>query len=113
MQLVFFQNRDGFGGCSFGGVLAALVVHDGQRSIGRDGMELLGNQQVDIFVVLLERSKAVGIPAYEKYGSHRIISCRELSDVRHSAVPAFASSRFLLRLDGAISGLGIRQETRG
>ncbi len=95
VQFVFFQNRNGFGRCGLRGVLAALVVHNGQRAIGRDGVELLGNQQVDVFVMLLERSKAVGIPAHEKCGPHRIIGCRELSDVRHAAAAAFASKRFL------------------
>ena len=90
VQLVFFQNRNSLGRCGFRGVLAALVIHDGQRAIGRHGMELLGNQQVDVFVMLLERSKAVGIPAHQKCSPNGIIACRELSDVRDAAAAPFA-----------------------
>ncbi len=53
VQFVFFQYRDSFSGRGLGGVLSALVIHDGQRAIGGNGVELLGNQQVDIFVMLL------------------------------------------------------------
>src|SRR5258708_39490500 len=74
-------------------------------------MELLWNQQVDIFVMLFERGKAVGIPAHEKRGTHRIVARRGLSDVLDPAVTAFTNNWFLFRFDGAIPGFGVRQET--
>ncbi len=80
---------------SFNIEIASAGVVFGQRPIGRDGMELLGNQQVDIFVMLLKGGQAVGIPAHEKCSSHRIIAGRELSDVRHAPAAAFTSKRFL------------------
>src|SRR5882724_8413827 len=92
VQLVVLQYRDGFGGRGFGGVLSALIIHDGQRAIGRDGMELFGNQQVDIFVMLLERSKAVRIPTHEKCSPHGVVACRDIPDVRHATAAAFASN---------------------
>ncbi len=65
------------------------VFVDGQTSVGGEGVEFLGNQQVDIVIVKLERSEAVRVPVDVKCRAQRIISSGKMPKRRLcGSVPA-------------------------
>jgi len=116
MQLVLVQARNGLGRRGFHNkLLIALVVHDCHGAIGRNGVQLLRHQEVDIFIVLLQRGKAVGIPTDIKGRAHRIVRGGNLADVGDTLVAPFALGNSLgdLFLYGVIRGAGIGQQGRG
>ena len=99
VKLVPFQEGDGFrGSCFHGTCLVVRVVHDGESAVGCYAVQLLGDEQVEIFVVLLERRQAVGVPTYVESGAQRVVAFWNFADVGHAAVAAFAPrGRFFLR----------------
>ena len=52
MKFVFFEDRNGFPGRGFDALLPALVIDHREGAISRYRVQLLGNEQVDIFVML-------------------------------------------------------------
>ena len=114
VQLVVLQQRDSFRRRGFDGVLPVFVIHDRQRAIRRDRMQLLGNQKVNVLVMFLQGSEAVGIPAHEKRRAQWIVTRRHGSDIRHASMPAFSHGhRLLFRFQGAVCGLAVRQQSGG
>src|SRR5208283_1516097 len=78
-------------------------------------MKLLRHEQVNVFVMLLERSKAIGVPAHEKRRAQRIICGGNLPDMRHATVAPFAQDdRFQdLLLGGMVRGTRVREKGGG
>ncbi len=114
MQLVVFEQRDRFGRTGFHG-LVALVVDDGQRAVGSHGMQLLGDQDVEIFVVTLERCQAIGIPTDVIPGAQWIIARRHVAEVRDAAAAPLADRnnfRVGPEFQRAINRPGNRKQTR-
>ena len=110
VQLVVPQQRDSFRGRGFDGVLPVFVIHDRQRAVRRDRVQLLGNQKVDVLVMFLQGSEAVGIPAHEKRRAQWIVTRRHGSDICDAAMLAFSRGhRLLFRFQGAVRGLGVWQ----
>ena len=92
--------------------LVALVIDNREPAVGSDGMQLLGDQQVKVPIVLFQRGEARGVPTYIKRGAQRIISCRHLADRRHAAPPPFPYGfRVWLCRHGAISGPRVLQQS--
>ncbi len=55
VKLVASQERDGFRGGRFHRTsLVVGVIHDGDRPIGSYAMQLFGDEQVDVFVMLFQ-----------------------------------------------------------
>src|SRR6267154_5372364 len=110
MEFVVFQESNGLGGAGFDG-LVALVVDDGQRAIGSYGMELVGDENVDVFVMLFQGGEAGGVPADEKGGALRVVAGGYGANVGDAAMAAFAGWDFLdFTFEGAIGGPGVWQE---
>ena len=84
--------------------------------VGGDGMELLGNQQVNIAIMQLQRGQAVGVPAHVECDAQRIVLGRHLAQSRHAAYASAAPGR-LLRFrtgqDRMQTGAAGRQEQSG
>ena len=114
VQLILFQDGHGFRGRGFDAVLAVLVIHDGQSAVRADGVKLLGDEQVDLSIMPLQGSEAIGIPADEKRRAHRVVACRYSPNVRHAPATSLAHRRrFLLRFQRVISELRVREQTGG
>ena len=64
------------------------IGFDVQAATGRDRVEALGNEHVNIAEMLLERRERRRVPAHIKGGAQRIIGGRHLAQGRHAAVPA-------------------------
>src|SRR5882724_938971 len=73
-------------------------------------MQLVRNENVDIFVVLLEGSETGGVPADEKRGAQRVVTGGHGADIRDAAVAPFARGGLLLDFQGAIGGPGLGQQ---
>jgi len=67
-EFVVLQESDGLHWAGLDGFIA-LVIDDGQRAVGGYGMELVGNENVDIFVMLFQGGEAGGVPADKKCGA--------------------------------------------
>src|SRR6267154_5837811 len=110
MEFVVFKESNGLGGAGFDGLIA-LVVDDGQRAIGSYGMELVGDENVDVFVMLFQGGEAGGVPTDEKGGAQRIVAGGDGTYVGDAAMAAFAGGDFLdFTFQGAIGGPGVWQE---
>src|SRR6267378_1543508 len=94
MEFVVLQKSNGLHRAGLDGCIA-LVVDDGQRAVGSYGMELVGNENVNIFVMLFQGGEAGGVPADEKGGAERVITGGDGADIGDAAVAAFASRDFL------------------
>src|SRR6266403_3856950 len=113
MEFVVLQKGNGLRRTGFDGFIA-LVVDDGERAVGSYGMELVGDQDVDIFVMLFQGGEAGGVPADEKCGAQRVVTGGNRSDVGDAAVAAFAGGDFLdFTFQGAIGGPGVWQQAGG
>src|SRR5262249_17472004 len=79
---------------------------------GAHRMQFLGNEQVQLLVVLFERSQAVRVPADEERSPQRVIAGRHLADSRHARMPALAQEDGLqvLFLDRVIGRPCVRQQ---
>ena len=51
MQLVFFQNIDRIRWLAFCRALPVFVIHDGDGAVRTNRMQLLGQQQIQVFVM--------------------------------------------------------------
>src|SRR5882672_12108312 len=110
MEFVILQKSNGLHWAGFDGLIA-LIVDDGQRAIGGYGMELVGNEDVDVFVMLFQGGEAGGIPADEKGGAQRVVTGGHGTDVGDTTMAAFARGDFLdLTFQGAIGGPGVWQQ---
>src|SRR5580704_15292066 len=78
-------------------------------------MQLLGDQNVEVFVVTLERCQAVGIPTDVVPGAQWVIARRHVAEVRDAAAAPFAD-RYKLRagpeFQRTINRPGNRKQTR-
>src|SRR5579859_57170 len=95
------------------------VLVDGQTSVGGEGVELFGNQQVDIVIVKLEGSKAVGIPIDVKCRAQRIIMFGNVAESGDFAVPpqpVIGALQFRIRAtrgNGTVALSALRKEQFG
>src|SRR5712672_2748483 len=113
MEFVVLQKSYGLHRAGLDGFIA-LVVDDGQRAVGGYGMELVGNEDVDIFVMLFQRGEASGVPADEKGGAQRVVTGGNGADVGDPAVAAFAGRDFLdFTFQGAIGRPSVWQQAGG
>jgi len=71
--------------------LISFVIHDGESAIRAYGVQLLGNQYVQIFVVALERSETIGIPADVVAGAQRIVTRGNFAEIRDPAASSLAA----------------------
>src|SRR6266403_4717186 len=94
MEFVVLQKGNGLRRTGFDGFIA-LVVDDGERAVGSYGMELVGNQDVDIFVMLFQGGEAGGVPADEKGGAQRVVAGGYGADIGDTTMAAFARGDFL------------------
>ena len=114
VQLVLFEQGDAFRRRSLDAILAVLVIHDSQRAIRRDGVQLLRNEKVDLPVMLLQRGETVGIPTDEKGGTQGIVTGRHSAEVGDAAVAPFARRKGLLfRFERMVAGFCIGQQPCG
>jgi len=76
-------------------------------------MELVGNEDVDIFIMLFQGGEAGGVPADEKCGAQRVVAGGNGADIGDAAVAAFAGRDFLdFTFQGAIGGPGCLAASR-
>ena len=115
MELVVFRERQSPRRAGFHRLIA-LIVDNGERAIGCDRVQLLGNQHVEIFVVAFQRGEAVRIPADVKSGAQWVVAGGNLADVGDAAPAAFARRQVfgvLLDLKRAVDRPRVRQQAGG
>jgi hypothetical protein len=115
MELVLFEKRDSLRRGGYRSVLAVFVIDDGQVSVGRNAVQLLGDEQVDVFVMFFQRSEAVGVPTHVKSSAQRIVACRHFADVGDAALAALPEdSELLFRCFQSVErGFNVGEKTRG
>src|SRR6266576_6919875 len=96
MQLVFLKPGQAFGGSGADACLAVLVVYEGQTASGRNCVQLLRDEEVDLAIVFFQRGQAVGVPTDIKRRAQRIVACRHGSEVGYTLAPPFPRRKRLL-----------------
>src|SRR5450631_2806897 len=116
MELVVFNDRKRLVDADLASFLSVFVIDGGDCAVGRYGVKLFGDEQVDVFVVGLEGSHAVGIPADEESRAQRVIAGGDCADIGDAPAAAFARRQKFgggLELERAKGGLGIGKQTGG
>ena len=92
------------------------IVFQIELPVGGDGVQLLGNQQVNIAIVQLQRGQAVGVPTHVECHAQWVVACGYLAqgrDATYASVAPGRQFRFRTGQDRMQTGAAGRQKQAG